>query len=146
MFSTLMRMLNNEDQAKDSLQEAFIKAFQKIHTLAESEAFGGWLKQIVINTGLEYVRKRKIDFEDIEDVPEIAVEIDNTQSIENETIHEAIKSLPEGCRTIICLHLLEGFKHREIADKLGIAESTSKTQYRHAKLLLKKKLMHHYEN
>jgi len=146
MYSTLIRMLHDEEQAKDLLQEAFVKAFRKINDLSNPIAFGGWLKQIVVNTGLEYVRKKKYDFEDVEEIEEVNDDVNNPQLIEDEAIHEAIKSLPDGCRTVVCLHLLEGFKHKEIAEQLGISESTSKTQYRHAKALLKKKLAHHYEN
>ena len=146
MYSTHIRMVNDGEQAKDLLQEAFVKAFKKIEDLDEPKAFGGWLKRIVVNTGLEHVRKRKYDFEDVDEIDGLEEEIENDQLIENETIHAAIKSLPDGCRTVVCLHLLEGYKHKEIADQLGISESTSKTQYRHAKTLLKKKLEHHYEN
>lgn len=146
MYSTLTRMVNDEEQAKDLLQEAFIKAFKKINDLDEPLAFGGWLKRIVVNTGLEHIRKKKYDFDDVDMIEHIEEDIENEQLIEDEIIHQAIKSLPDGCRTVVCLHLLEGFKHKEIADQLGISESTSKTQYRHAKLLLKKKLEHHYEN
>ncbi len=146
MYSTLTRMVNNEEQAKDLLQEAFVKAFKKISDLDEPKAFGGWLKRIVVNTGLEHIRKKKYDFEDVEVIEDREEEIENDSAIENEVIHAAIKSLPDGCRAIVCLHLLEGYKHREIAIRLGISESTSKTQYRHAKALLKKKLGQHYEN
>ena len=146
MYSTLSRMVNDEEQAKDLLQEAFVKAFKKIHDLDEPNAFAGWLKKIVLNTGLEYVRRKKYDFESADQLEEIEQELQNEQLIENEAIHNAIKSLPDGCRMVVCLHLLEGLKHKEIAQQLNISESTSKTQYRHAKALLKKKLMHYYEN
>ena len=55
-------------------------------------------------------------------------------------VHKAIKSLPDGCRTVLNLYLLEGFQHQEIAERLNITASTSRTQYRRAKLLLKEKL------
>ena len=125
MYSALTRLVKDEDQAKDLLQEAFVKAFKKIDGLADPAAFGGWLKRIVINTGLEYVRKKKFDFEDVEEISEIQEVVEMEGSIENETIHKAIKSLPDGCRTVVCLHLLEGYKHKEIAEQLGISESTS---------------------
>ncbi|MEM6737347.1 MAG: sigma-70 family RNA polymerase sigma factor [Bacteroidota bacterium] len=146
MYSTLVRMVNDKEMAKDLLQEAFIKAFKKIDGLAEPKAFAGWLKRIVVNTGLEHVRKQKYDFEDVTESEDFKDEVDDDTIIENETIHTAIKTLPDGCRTVLCLHLLEGYKHKEIAQQLGISESTSKTQYRHAKSLLKKRLIYHYEN
>jgi RNA polymerase sigma factor (sigma-70 family) len=146
MYNTLTRITSDSEIAKDLLQEAFVKAFKKVSELDEPKAFGGWLKRIVVNTGLEHVRKKKCVFEEIENHLEDQEELDDGLVIESETIHQAIKELPDGCRTVLCLFLLEGYKHSEIAKELGISESTSKTQYRHAKILLKKKLIHHYEN
>jgi len=146
MYNTLLRLTNDAEVAKDLLQESFIKAFGKIEDLDEPRAFGGWLKRIVVNIGLEYVRKKKYDFKDIEDIEDIHDEEIIEDQIENEAIHQAIKSLPEGCRTVLSLHLFEGLKHKEIAEQLNITESTSKTQFRHAKKLLKKKLEAVYEN
>ena len=148
MYNALLRITNDPEEARDLLQESFVKAFRKIQDLDDPMAFGGWLKRIVVNTGLEHVRKRKYNYEDIENQPEAesdeSDEIDE-RLIDDEILHKAIKELPDGCRTILCLHLLEGFKHKEIAAKLDISESTSKTQFRHAKKLLKTKLQHHYE-
>ncbi|WP_421765269.1 RNA polymerase sigma factor [Ekhidna sp.] len=145
MYNTLIRLTNDSEVAKDLLQEAFIKAFQRIHDLDDPKAFGGWLKRIVINRGLEHLRKSKVYFEDIEDQAEVISEEVDDRMIDNQTLHNAIKELPDGCRTVLSLHLLEGFKHKEIALQLNISESTSKTQFRHAKQLLKTKLQHHYE-
>ena len=145
MYSTLTRMTNDNDVAKDLLQEAFVRAFRKIGDLEDPMAFAGWLKRIVVNIGLEYIRKRKIYFEDIQDQQDLKSEELDEKLVDNKTLHNAIKELPDGCRTVLCLHLLEGYKHREIAEQLGITESTSKTQFRHAKQLLKTKLQHHYE-
>ncbi|SNT31368.1 RNA polymerase, sigma-24 subunit, RpoE [Ekhidna lutea] len=145
MYSTLTRMTNDNDVAKDLLQEAFVKAFRKIGDLEDPMAFAGWLKRIVINMGLEYLRKKKVYFEDITEQQDLESEEVDEKLVDNKTLHNAIKELPEGCRTVLCLHLLEGYKHKEIAEQLGISESTSKTQFRHAKQLLKTKLQHHYE-
>ena len=87
-----------------------------------------------------------LSYQDVNEIEDLEDDDIDEELIENETIHSAIKSLPDGCRAVVCLHLLEGFKHKEIAEKLGISESTSKTQYRHAKALLKKKLIRYYEN
>lgn len=145
MYNTLIRITSDAEIAKDLLQEAFVKAFNRVDDLEDPMAFAGWLKRIVVNTGLEHVRKKKYQFDDIDDQPDLASEEIDEQLIEDHMLHAAIKDLPDGCRTILCLHLLEGFKHKEIAHQLGISESTSKTQFRHAKQLLKTKLQHHYE-
>ena len=146
MYNTLIRITGEAEIAKDLLQEAFVTAFKKIEDLDEPKAFGGWLKRIVVNKGIEHTRKNKYQFEEVESHPELQEEIEDDLPIEPEVLHLAIKELPDGCRTVLTLHLLEGFKHSEIADKMGIKESTSKTQFRHAKILLKKKLEHHYAN
>lgn len=145
MYNTLIRITNNQEAAKDLLQEAFVKAFKRIEDLDNPSAFPGWLKRIVVNTGIEYARKRKFTYEEItQETEELEEDIENDALIEPETLHAAIKELPKGCRMVLTLHLLEGYKHHEVAEELGISESTSKTQYRHAKMLLKEKLHYLY--
>lgn len=147
MYNTLIRITGNTEEAKDLLQEAFVKAFQRIGDLQEPKAFAGWLKRIVVNKGLEHARKQRMIFEDVDDQGNISDDtLDDHVSVTPEMLHAAIKELPVGCRTVLTLHLMEGYKHAEIAKSLGISESTSKTQFRHAKSLLKKKLEYAYEN
>lgn len=145
MYNTLTRITNDQEIAKDLLQEAFVKAFRKIADLEDPMAFAGWLKRIVVNLGLEYARKNKFYFEDIEEHSQLESEEIDEKLVDNNTLHRAIMELPDGCRTVLSLHLLEGLKHKEIAEQLGISESTSKTQFMHAKKLLKTKLQHYYE-
>jgi len=145
MYNTLTRITNDQEVAKDLLQEAFVKAFKRISDLEDPKAFGGWLKRIVMNLGLEHMRRKKVEFEDVSNLEDQESEEVDEKLIDNATLHRAIQELPDGCRTVLSLHLIEGLKHKEIATQLGISESTSKTQFRHAKLLLKTKLQHHYE-
>jgi len=146
MYNTAIRISGDPETAKDLVQDAFIKAFKKINTLKNPKTFPGWLKQIVVNTTLEYVRKKKLQFEEISENHVVMQEMTEEVAISDQDLHQAIKSLPDGCRTILSLHLFEEMKHAEIANALDISESTSKTQYRHAKKLLKEKLAHHYAN
>ncbi len=147
MYNTLIRITSDSEIAKDLLQEAFVKAFGKIDTLDDPKAFPGWLKRIVVNTGVEHLRRKKYVFEDItNEAVELEGHLDDELPIEPETLHNAIKELPDGCRSVLSLHLFEGYKHSEIAQQMGITESTSKTQFRHAKSLLKKKLEGIYAN
>jgi len=146
MYNTLIRMVRDGEAAKDLLQEAFIRAFKNLEHLTNDVAFAGWLKRIVVNTGLEYVRKNKYVFEDINDECDDLEMDEPVAEVDASSIHKAVKELPNGCRTVLTLHVFEGYKHAEIAEELGIAESTSKTQYRHAKKLLKEKLAHVYED
>lgn len=147
MYNTLVRMVGDADLAKDLLQEAFIKAFKNLENLTNDRAFAGWLKRIVVNTGLEHLRKRNMQFEQIDKAHDELVEEDlEVEEVDAKSIHLAIKELPDGCRTVLSLHVFEDMKHGEIAEQLGISESTSKTQYRHAKKLLRVKLEQLYEN
>jgi RNA polymerase sigma-70 factor (ECF subfamily) len=141
MYNVAIRFFNNKMDAEDVVQESFIKAFQKIDEFNGYSSFGFWLKRIVINGCISEIRKRKITFEEInEELTGSLVEEKIDSFIEPDLVHNAIKALPEGARTIINLYALEGFKHDEISQMLGISSSTSKTQYMRAKKLLLEKL------
>lgn len=139
MFNTAIRFMNNKMDAEDILQESFVTAFRDIVTLENSTAFGSWLKRIVINNSISALRKRKIIFSDI---PDNLIEESEEQPFTPDPaiIHNAIKELPEGARSVLILYLLEGYSHREVAETLGITESTSRTQYARALGLLRVKL------
>jgi RNA polymerase sigma-70 factor (ECF subfamily) len=143
MYNIAMRFLNNKMDAEDIIQESFVTAFLKLNELKESRHFGGWLKRIVINNCLSSLRKKQHYFEDLKtDVlsDENEDEENTVDHINPAVLHEAIKELPSGGRTILALYALEGYKHREIAEMLSISESTSRTQYRRALSMLQKKL------
>ena len=133
MYNIAIRFLNNKMDAEDILQESFVTAFEKLDELSSDNALGSWLKRIVINNCISHLRKR-IVLDDIRDHIPIADDDNGEEelNIDPAIVHNAIRDLPAGGRTILVLHALEGFKHREIAEMLGISESTSKTQYRRA--------------
>lgn len=142
MYNIAIRFLNNKMDAEDILQESFVTAFEKLSELTNYNAFGSWLKRIVINNCISHIRKNKIDFDDIDESLS-AVHADDLipeSTIDPALVHEAIKTLPPGGRSVVALHALEGYKHREIAEILGISESTSKTQYKRALDILFKQL------
>jgi RNA polymerase sigma-70 factor (ECF subfamily) len=141
MYNISIRFMGNSMDAEDVLQEAFVQAFQKLNTFRGESSFGNWLKRIVINRCISQLRKKKIQFEELdESTLAIEGEAEIEEKMDPERVHKAIKELPEGARTIINLFALEGFKHQEIARILNITESTSKTQYFRAKQLIAKKL------
>jgi len=144
MMATSQRITNSKVDTEDILQEAFLKSFQKIGQLKEDKLYGGWLKQIVINASLQLVKKR-INYSTLEQAPEIEAETSESnwyEGIPFDTIKQAIQNLPDGSRAIFSLHLLDGYKHKEIAEVLGVSISTSKSQYRYALKLLKEELTH----
>jgi RNA polymerase sigma factor (sigma-70 family) len=136
MYNVAVRIVNHNGEAEDVLQDAFLDAFQKIHDFRQTSTFGAWLKQIVVNRALNQLRNRKVQWVDIEEGYEICEEESYDEDRVNydvQRIQHAIQQLPDGFRTVICLYLLEGYDHEEIAEVLGIAESTSRTQYIRAK-------------
>ncbi|TAD99716.1 MAG: RNA polymerase sigma factor [Bacteroidetes bacterium] len=141
MFNICVRIIGREDEAEDVLQEAFLKAFSKIDTYKGTSAFGAWLKKIVVNEAINYVKTKKMAFMSIEDsgfdVQEES-KLDEMQLVmQIEQIRKAIQLLPDGFRIVFSLYLLEGYDHNEISDILGISVSTSKSQYNRAKVKLK---------
>lgn len=142
MYNLAIRITGNKENAEDILQDSFTSAFLEIHKLNDENAFGGWLKRIVTNRCIDEIRKKKYYFADFEIISdqhtEIADEVDDTT--DPEMVHQLIKKLPDGAREILVLHALEGMKHAEIAEKLQISESTSKTQFFRAKQILASKI------
>ncbi len=142
MYNIAIRFLNNKMDAEDILQESFIKAFNSLGELKNTDLFGSWLKRIVINNCISHHRKRKIAFEEMdEEKYGEPVEMDDgLPEVDPDLVHGAIKELPRKGRTVLVLRALEGYSHKEIAETLGITVSTSKTQYSRALSLLNKKL------
>jgi len=141
MFQISLRMLNNQVDAEDILQESFVKAFKNLKQFRYESSFGAWLKKIVINNCINQLNKRKLNWVNIEnmqiEVTDEPVETKLNQLPKIEQIKEKIKQLPDGFRVVLSLYLLEGYDHKEISQILNISESTSKTQYHRAKNKLK---------
>jgi RNA polymerase sigma factor (sigma-70 family) len=139
MFNTSLRIVSDSMEAEDVMQEAFLSAFEKIHTYSGSVSFGAWLKKIVVNRSLDALSKRKAIFEDIELHTGIhddsGEEISYKEEVESkvEEVKNAIERLPEGYRVILSLYLIEGYDHDEIAEMLNISSSTSRSQLSRAK-------------
>ncbi|MFZ1370469.1 MAG: RNA polymerase sigma factor [Ferruginibacter sp.] len=138
MYNTCLRILNHATEAEDVLQESFIEAFKNLEKFEYRSSFGGWLKQICINRSINQLRKRKVEWVDIERVtgyePVDEIPVDEAAiDFKVETVKSAIMQLPDGYRTVLNLYLLEGYDHEEIAEILHVAESTTRTQYMRAK-------------
>ncbi|MCW3464330.1 RNA polymerase sigma factor [Chitinophaga nivalis] len=135
MYNICVRMTGNTTDAEDTLQEAFIQVHKNIHKLERDSSVSAWIKRVVVNHCLNNLRKKKVYFEDVEEV-----EVEETSGIDEAdfawtvtAIKSAIHGLPHGYRTVLNLYLFEEYSHREIATMLGISESTVKTQYMRAK-------------
>ncbi len=143
MMASSLRITNSYSDSEDILQEGFMDSFQKIGQLKDDAKYIGWLKRMIINKSIRHVEKRRnfIPVTTIENIPE-EIETDNWyEGVSFSSIKAAIQELPDGCREIFSLYLLEGYKHKEVATMLGISLSTSKSQYRYALSLLREKLI-----
>lgn len=143
MYNVCMRMVNHVGEAEDILQESFLEAFTKLGDFRAEASFGSWLKRIVINRSINYLRKRKLELvESIAeaDLVEELTDEDEELQLEVSRVHKAIQELPDGYRIVLTMYLLEGYDHSEIAEALHISESTSKSQLNRAKNKLREKL------
>jgi RNA polymerase sigma factor (sigma-70 family) len=144
MYNVGFRIVNNTEEAEDVLQEAFISAFKNLDHYRGDATFGAWLKRIVVNKAINYLKKKRMErFPEDEkwDVKDEA-EADEFENFpfSVEKVKNAIESLPDGYRTVLSLYLLEGYDHGEIAEIMGITESTSKSQFNRSKKKLKELL------
>ena len=140
MFCVAMRFLKNPDDAEDVLQESFIKAFQKIEQYKGEVTFGAWLKRIVINKSLDFLKTKKEKLLELdESYMHIAEDGDWTveDGITLDEVKQAMEQLPEKYRYVVQLYLVEGYDHSEISQILNITETTCRTQLLRGKGRLK---------
>lgn len=147
MFTIACRYLNNEEDAKDAMQDGFLKAFRNIENYHPKATFGVWLKRIIINQCLDVLKKNTLKFNDVE-VSELRItDEENWQfdsSISKQEILNAIEQLNEKHKIVVKLYLLEGYDHEEISEILEIPIKTSRTHLRRGKLRLQDLLKHKY--
>ncbi|MEN8223841.1 MAG: sigma-70 family RNA polymerase sigma factor [Bacteroidota bacterium] len=138
LYTSAYRIIKENHMAEDALHDAFLLIFRDIKKLKNNDSLRAWMKRVVINTSLKMLqRHRKIEYTDK------AMMLDSPQSLDpmnGEHIYRAISLLPEGYRVVFLLVEVEGYKHAEVAEMLGISEGTSKSQLHYAKLSLKKML------
>jgi RNA polymerase sigma-70 factor (ECF subfamily) len=151
MYNTALRIINNDQDAEDIMQEAFLDAFRKIDSYQGEASFGSWLKRIVINRAIDAVKKRKDMLSVDGDVPELPADEIKEDPVEVltykiEKIKEAIYDLPDKYRIILSLHLLEGYDHEEIAEILNINYGTVRTRYSRSRQKLLTHLKKNYIN
>jgi RNA polymerase sigma-70 factor (ECF subfamily) len=143
MMMICLRYSKSDLEAEDILQESFIKIFKNLKNLREYSNVAAWIKRIVINTALNYQRS-KLYLYPMVDVEHLKITYDENIALSNfhhEELLNMIQELPLGCQVIFNLYAIEGYTHKEIAEKLDISEGTSKSQYSRAKTLLQTKLM-----
>lgn len=133
MMSVCMRYAGNRETAKDLLQDGFIKVFTKIDSYSGTGAFGGWVRRVFVTTALEHLRRNdtlriSTSIDNYEHVIE-DVDVSAIERISADELQACIANLPSGYRTVFNLFAIEGYSHSEIAEMLGIGESSSRSQF-----------------
>ncbi len=142
MFGVCLRYASNRDEAKDLLQEGFIKVFAELHNYKPIAPLGAWMRKIQVNICLMHLRTKKMQFTDLEHLPQTYVaEQDIFSELGEQELIRMIQNLPEGYRAIFNLYVIEGYSHVEIAELLGISEGTSKSQLSRARAILQKMIV-----
>lgn len=142
MYAVCLSYADSKAEAKDILQDGFVKVFTKIHTYKNQGSFGGWIRRIITNTAIDHYRKsirQKDDYvleENIYEDEQITNQI--MDDIGADSIRKLITQLPRGARMVFNMYAVEGYSHKEIAKQLKITEGTSKSQYKRARSLLQK--------
>jgi RNA polymerase sigma factor (sigma-70 family) len=142
MFGLCCRYVKDSMDAEDVLVGAFTKVFDKIHQFKHDGSFEGWIRKIVVNEALTYLRRHRsmyleIDLEQADYEPDYQSLSDH---LEAEDLLSIIQALPTGYRIVFNLYAIDGYSHKEIADQLGISENTSKSQLSRARAYLQKVL------
>jgi len=144
LYSVAVRMLGNAADAEDVLQEVFLAAHRKLDSFRGDSALGTWLYRLATNLCLDHLRSRSAKSGQVtgtlDDEPGLADTGSRRlaeRTVDRLDLERALAQLPEGCRTAFVLHDVEGLEHREVADILGIAEGTSKSQVHKARLRLR---------
>lgn len=141
MFMVCLRYSNNRNDAEEILQEGFIRVFEFLHQYKFSGSFEGWVRKIMVNCALQKFRS-KSNMHAVVDIEAIAVEQKSSEDIiahlGTKELLRMVQQLSPGYRTIFNLYVLEGMKHREIAEQLGISEGTSKSNLSDARAILQR--------
>ncbi|WP_416440935.1 RNA polymerase sigma factor [Leeuwenhoekiella sp. A16] len=148
MYYVAYRFLRDSFEAEEAMQEAFIKAFAKLHQYNGEVTFGAWLKRIVINKSIDMLKAKKLELVAINEQVLGKVDEFNDWSVDDtitiDHIKEAIDDLPERYRYAVMLFLVEGYDHQEISEILDITEVASRTLVHRGKKKLQEKLKQQY--
>ncbi|MET4081692.1 RNA polymerase sigma factor (sigma-70 family) [Pedobacter sp. UYP30] len=143
MMAVCMRYAKNRAEAEDVLQLGYIKVFTKINQFKEEGSFEGWIRRIMVNTSIENFRKNQrslkvVELDEAFDQPSVGFDFG---TLGMEDLLRVISKLSDGYRMVFNMYAIEGYSHREIAEQLGISESTSKSQLSRARAILKQEII-----
>ncbi|MBU2019320.1 MAG: sigma-70 family RNA polymerase sigma factor [Bacteroidetes bacterium] len=139
MMTVCLRYMQNSEEAEDVFQISFVKVFNSLKDYNQQGSFEGWVRRIFANSCLDQLRKNKKTKNDIS-LDDVDFRIENNdfilEKMAADDLLKEIQNMPDGYRTVFNMFAIEGFSHKEIADHLGVTESTSKSQYKRARSYL----------
>ncbi|TGV00824.1 RNA polymerase sigma factor [Flavivirga rizhaonensis] len=147
MYIVAKRFLKDAAEAEDVVQEAFIKAFTKLHQYKAEVTFGAWLKRIVVNKSIDFLKAKKQQLVELE---EVHLKVADTEyedkwlvddAVTLNDVKIAIDKLPDKYQYVVMLYLIEGYDHQEISEILNISEVASRTQLSRGKVKLQELLI-----
>jgi RNA polymerase sigma-70 factor (ECF subfamily) len=143
MLGLCRRYIKDSNEAESVMITGFLKVFDKIDQFSGEGSFEGWVRRIMVNESLLYLRKNKgmyievdIEYADLEPNYDLA-----SANLQTEDLLKLVNSLPVGYRTVFNMFAIEGYSHQEIANKLQISENTSKSQLSRARKMLQKQII-----
>jgi RNA polymerase sigma-70 factor (ECF subfamily) len=144
LYAVCLQYSGNDEEARDILQEGFIKIYENLVHYKFEGSFDGWVRRIMVNTALEKFRSKhnlyRVD--DIDQIPEPNAEPDNEDyaGLEARDLMEIIRELPPRYRIVFNLFAIEGYSHKEISDMMSISEGTSKSNLSRARVILQRRV------
>ena len=143
LFRVCLRYAKDRAEAEDMLQDGFIKIFTDLHQFRFQGPLGAWMRRVIVNIALQHIRKNK-RLQMNETVDSIADEYQTDASVFSKmnmkALTKLIQKLPDGYRVVFNMYVIEGYSHKEIAERLNIQVNTSKSQLSKAKATLRKML------
>ena len=143
MMGVCLRYMKDHAQAEDVLQDGFVKVFTKLEKYSGDGSLEGWVRRIMVNTALDQLRKSN-KFQANVSMDDVSYKVESSDDVLSSLIEEdllkLIQEMPTGYKTVFNMFAIEGFSHKEIGEKLGVSENTSKSQYSRAKAYLRIKV------
>ncbi len=144
LYAVSLQYSGNYEEARDILQEGFIKIFENLNHYKYEGSFEGWMRKIIVNTALEKYRSRNKLYmvDDIDQIPEPDAwpDTEDYSGLEAEDLMDIIRELPPKYRMVFNLFALEGYSHKEISQMINISEGTSKSNLARARIILRRRV------
>ena len=146
LYAVCLQYSGNDEEARDILQEGFIKVFEKLGGYKHEGSFEGWMRKIMVNTALEKYRSKNNNnlyrVDDIDTLTEKNIEpdTDDYSGLEANDLLTIIRELPPKYRMVFNLYAIEGYSHKEISKMVNISEGTSKSNLARARVILQRRV------